>query len=225
MRILLAEDQDKVAHHIASGLREASYAVDIASDGDEALWMAANHPYDMIVMDIMMPCRDGISAVRTLRRKGVSTPVIMLTARSEVEDRVAGLDAGADDYLTKPFSITELLARMRAVWRRQRGDLNTRLRVGDLELDLVARSAARNGRDIPLTNREFALLEFLMTCSPRPVSKTAIVEHVWDQCFDSGSNVVNVYIRHLRSKIEQNGEAPLLHTIRGLGFVLREAPP
>jgi DNA-binding response OmpR family regulator len=225
MRILLAEDQEKVARHIASGLREASYAVDIVSDGDEAVWMATNSRYDMIVMDVMMPCRDGISAVRTLRRKGVATPIIMLTARSEVEDRVAGLDAGADDYLTKPFSVTELLARMRAVWRRQRGDLNTRLRVGDLELDLLSHCATRNGREIPLTNREFALLEFLMTCSPRPVSKTAIVEHVWDQCFDSGSNVVNVYIRHLRNKIDQEGETPLLHTIRGLGFVLRESQP
>lgn len=221
MRILVAEDNQKVAKHVANGLREASYAVDVAEDGDEAVWLAETNPYDVIVMDVMMPVKDGFSAVKQLRRKGIATPVIMLTARGEVEDRVRGLDAGADDYLTKPFSMVELLARIRAIARRQRGQIHNQLRVADLELDVVNRTARRGERSIELTNREFALLEFLMSASPRPASKTAILEHVWDQHFDSGSNVVNVYIRHLREKIDLPDEVVLLHTVRGVGFVLK----
>ena len=221
MRILVAEDNQKVANHIAEGLREAAYAVDLAVDGDEAVWLATQNPYDVIVMDVMMPVKDGFSAVKQLRLKFVTCPVIMLTARAEVEDRVRGLDCGADDYLTKPFSMVELLARIRALARRQRGEVHNILRVHDLELDIAMRVAKRGQREIELTNREFALLEFLMASSPRPVSKTAILEHVWDQHFDSGSNVVNVYIRHLREKIHQGDEIPLLHTLRGTGFVIK----
>jgi len=224
MRILVAEDEAKVAAHIRNGLQEAGYAVDVAADGTEALWLAGNHPYDAMVCDVMMPGQDGVTVVRQLRRKGVRFPVIFLTARHELADRVAGLDAGADDYLAKPFSMIELLARLRALLRRQRADPVETMRVADLELDLMARTARRGGEEIALTNREFALLELLMTSSPKPVSKTAIIEHVWDQHFDSGTNVVNVYVNYLRAKIDRPGVAPLIQTIRGVGFALREAP-
>ena len=223
MRILVAEDETKVAAHIRKGLQEAGYAVDVAADGTETFWLATNHPYDAIVCDVMMPGQDGLTVVRQLRRKGVNVPVIFLTARHEIQDRVAGLDAGADDYLAKPFSIIELLARLRALLRRQRADPIDQLKVADLELDLLARTARRGGIGITLTNREFALLELLMTSSPKPVSKTAIIEHVWDQHFDSGTNVVNVYVNYLRAKIDQPGLPPLIQTIRGVGYALREA--
>jgi DNA-binding response OmpR family regulator len=224
MRILVAEDETKVAAHIRNGLQEAGYAVDVAADGTDALWLAVNHPYDAMVCDVMMPAQDGVTVVRQLRRKGVRFPVIFLTARHELADRVAGLDAGADDYLAKPFSMIELLARLRALLRRQRADPFETMRVADLELDLLARTARRGGEEIALTKREFALLELLMTSSPKPVSKTAIIEHVWDQHFDSGTNVVNVYVNYLRAKIDRPGVAPLIQTIRGVGFALREAP-
>jgi len=225
MRILLAEDVSKVAEHIRAGLVAEGYAVDVAVDGDEALWLAETNTYDAMVLDVMMPGKDGFTVVRLLRRKQVSTPVIFLTARHEVEDRVRGLDAGGDDYLTKPFSLTELCARLRALLRRQRPQGSNVIRVGDLELDLIEHKAARAGLQIELTRREFALLEFLMSSSPRPVSKAAIIEHVWDQHFDSETNVVNVYVKHLRSKIDREGWKPLLHTLRGVGFALREEMP
>jgi DNA-binding response OmpR family regulator len=202
MRILVAEDEAKVAAHIRNGLQEAGYAVDVAADGNEALWLAGNHPYDAMVCDVMMPGQDGVTVIRQLRRKGVRFPVI---------------------FLTKPFSMIELLARLRALLRRQRADPVETMRVADLELDLLARTARRGGEEITLTNREFALLELLMTSSPKPVSKTAIIEHVWDQHFDSGTNVVNVYVNYLRAKIDRPGVVPLIQTIRGVGFALREA--
>jgi two-component system copper resistance phosphate regulon response regulator CusR len=222
MRILVAEDEPKVAEHIRRGLSEAAYAVDVAQDGEEALWLAENHPYDAMVLDLMMPERDGMSVLRQLRRKGVTTPVIFLTARHGLEDRVKGLDAGADDYLAKPFSMVELLARLRALLRRQRATPTDKLHVADLELDLASRTVVRQGLSIELTNREFSLLELLANASPKPVSKTAIIEHVWDQHFDSGTNIVNVYINYLREKLDRPGLPPLIHTIRGVGFVLRE---
>ncbi len=222
MRILIAEDEARVATHIRNGLVEAGYAVDVAADGHEALWLAESNPYDALVLDIMMPGADGITVVRQLRRKGIHAPVILLTARHELEDRIRGLDAGADDYLAKPFSMSELLARLRAVLRRQRAEPVDRLRIADLELDLLSRTAHRGGEKIALTNREFALLELLMISAPKPVSKTAIVEHVWDQHFDSGTNVVNVYVNYLREKIDRPGWAPLIHTVRGVGFVVKE---
>lgn len=221
MRILIAEDVDKVARHIRQGLEAEGYSVDVAADGEEVLWLAEIHPYDVLVLDVMLPSKDGFSVVRQLRRKQIMTPVLFLTSRAEVEDRVRGLDAGGDDYLTKPFSMAELLARLRALLRRQRPQASNLLRVADLELDLVAHCAVRCGERIELTRREFALLEFLMSSSPNPVSKTAIVEHVWDQRFDSQTNVVNVYIKHLRNKIDRPGWQPLLRTVRGVGFALR----
>jgi DNA-binding response OmpR family regulator len=225
MRILVAEDDAKVAEHIRRGLREAGYAVDVATDGPEALWMAENHPYDAMVLDVMMPGQDGLTTLRRMRHKGLNAPAIFLTARHELEDRVRGLDAGADDYLAKPFSMVELLARLRAVLRRQRAEPLDRLRVADLELDLLARTAHRRNEEISLTNREFGVLELLMLSSPRPVSKTAIIEHVWDQHFDSGTNVVHVYVNYLREKIDRPGWPPLIHTVRGVGFALREPAP
>ena len=225
MRILLADDERKVAEHIRAGMVAEGYAVDVAHDGDEALWLAESSTYDALLLDINMPLKDGITVVRLLRRKGVVAPVIFLTARDDIEDKVRGLDAGADDYLTKPFSIVELLARLRAVLRRQRPQATNLVRVGDLELDLVTHAARRAGEQIELTRREFALLEFLINASPKPVSKTAIVEHVWDQHFDSETNVVNVYIKMLRRKIDRPGLAPLIHTVRGVGFALREGEP
>jgi DNA-binding response OmpR family regulator len=225
MRILLAEDERKVAEHVRAGLTAEGYAVDVAGDGDEALWLAESNTYDALLLDIGMPHKDGITVVRLLRRKNILAPVIFLTARDDIEDKVRGLDAGADDYLTKPFSIVELLARLRAVLRRQRPSAVTVIKVGDLELDLVSHEARRNGAQIELTPREFSLLEFLISNSPKPVNKTAIVEHVWDQHFDSETNVVNVYIKMLRRKIDPPGSEPLIHTVRGVGFALREGQP
>lgn len=225
MRILLAEDEPKVAQHLRQGLAAEGYAVDLAVDGDEAIWLAKNHPYDVMALDVMMPGKGGFTVVRQLRRDQIFTPVIFLTARGEIEDRVRGLDAGGDDYLVKPFSLAELLARLRALLRRQRPQSFNVLRVGDLELDVVAHTARRAGREIDLTKREYTLLEFLMSSTPKPVSKTAIVEHVWDQHFDSETNVVNVYINHLRRKIDRPGLKPLLHTLRGRGFAIREDEP
>jgi DNA-binding response OmpR family regulator len=225
MRILLAEDERKVAEHVRAGLVAEGYAVDVAGDGDEALWLAESTVYDALLLDVTMPHKDGFTVVRLLRRKGVMSPVIFLTARDDVQDKVRGLDAGADDYLTKPFSIVELLARLRAVLRRQRPQALNLVKVGDLELDLLTHEARRAGEQIELTRREFALLEFLINSSPKPESKTAIVEHVWDQHFDSETNVVNVYIKLLRRKIDRPGWLPLIHTVRGVGFALREEKP
>ena len=222
MRILLAEDEPKIAEHLRGGLVAEGYAVDVVHNGEEALWLATENDYDALLLDVTMPHLDGFSVVRRLRRKQILTPTIFLTGHDEVEDKVRGLDAGADDYLTKPFSITELLARLRAVLRRQRPQATTVMRVADLELDLVTHQARRAGKNIVLTPREFALLELLMHHSPKPVSKTAIVEHVWDQHFDSGTNVVNVFIRLLRQKIDDAQPQSLIHTVRGVGFALRD---
>lgn len=222
MRILVADDDAKAAGLLVQGLKAEGYAVDLATDGDEAIWLAETNPYDTLVLDVMMPAKDGFSAVRHLRKKGIATPVIFVTARGEVEDRVRGLDAGGDDYLAKPFSLAELLARLRAMLRRQRPQATNVLRLADLEMDLLSRKVRRAGQDIVLTNREFALLEFLLVNSPRPVSKMAIVEHVWDQHFDSQTNVVNVYVNYLRNKVDLPGSRPLLHTVRGVGFALKD---
>ena len=223
MKLLLAEDDAKLLRHLAAGLRGAGHVVDCAQDGAEARWTAENGSYEALVLDIMMPQIDGVSLVRSLRRRGVAIPIIFITARGEVRDRVAGLDSGADDYLVKPFSLDELLARLRALSRRNRAEISQVLRVGDLELDLVAHSVRRGVRNIELTNREFALLELLAQSSPKTVSKSAIVERVWDQHFDGGTNVVNVYINYLRSKIDQSGQPSLIRTVRGIGFAL--VPP
>lgn len=222
MRILVAEDDPKLRSHLKQALTQVGYAVDETGDGQEALWLGREYPYDAAVLDISMPGMDGVTVTRTLRHLGLTFPVLLATARGDLRDKVGGLDAGADDYLVKPFSTEELLARLRAVLRRRRPELSSILRIGDLELDLRARSARRAGGNLVLTNREFALLEALAEASPRTVTKTSLVERVWDQHFDSGTNVLNVYINYLRKKVDLPGMLPLIHTIRGVGFALRE---
>lgn len=222
MRILVAEDDPKLRSHLKQALTQVGYAVDETGDGQEALWLGREYPYDAAVLDISMPGMDGVTVTRTLRHLGLTFPVLLATARGDLRDKVGGLDAGADDYLVKPFSTEELLARLRAVLRRRRPELSSILRIGDLELDLRTRSARRAGDDLVLTNREFALLEALAEASPRTVTKTSLVERVWDQHFDSGTNVLNVYINYLRKKVDLPGMLPLIHTIRGVGFALRE---
>ncbi|HEV2695738.1 MAG TPA: response regulator transcription factor [Verrucomicrobiae bacterium] len=222
MRILLAEDEPKVSEFVCLGLMAEGYTVDIVANGDEAIWLAEENTYAALLLDINMPFKDGFTVVRHLRRKQINVPVIFLTARDDAEDKIRGLDAGADDYLTKPFSIAELLARLRAILRRNRTQSSTMIRVGDLQLDRTAHQAHRAGTAIRLTPREFALLEFLIINSPKPVNNKTISEQVWDQHFDSGTNVVNVFINQLRKKIDRPGLPPLIHTVRGKGFALRE---
>jgi len=225
MRILVAEDDPKVRSHVVSALRAVGHAIDETGDGEEALWLLLEHPYEAAILDITMPGRDGVSITRAVRTAGHMFPILLATARGEVRDKVSGLDAGADDYIVKPFSTEELLARLRAFQRRARPDLGSMIQIADLQIDLRSRVARREGREIPLTNREFALLEALAEASPRPLPKSTLVERVWDQHFDSGTNVVNVYINYLRKKVDLPGCVPLLHTIRGVGFVLREEAP
>lgn len=225
MRVLVAEDDPKLLSHLVKALRAAGHVADATGDGEEALWLLGEHPYDAAVLDISMPGMDGVTVTRTARKRGCTTPVLLATARGELRDKISGLDAGADDYMVKPFSTEEMLARLRAIVRRQRPELSMVLRIADLELDLRSRMARRGEEVISLTNREFALLEVLAEASPRPVSKTTLVERVWDHSFDSGTNVLNVYINYLRKKIDVPGKAPLIHTVRGVGYVLKEEAP
>ncbi len=220
MRILLVEDERKVASFVARALRERSYTVDIAATGEQGMQLASTEPYDAILLDIRLPGLSGIEVCRQLRQSGLETPVLMLTARGLVEQRVEGLDAGADDYLTKPFALAELEARVRALIRRGFGKSSGTLRCQDLELDRHRRRAKRGEKGVPLTSREFALLEFLMLRSPDPVTRTEIVEHVWDCHFDSESNLVEVYINRLRQKIDRDGGPKLIQTVRGMGYAL-----
>ncbi|HHV63360.1 MAG TPA: response regulator transcription factor [Firmicutes bacterium] len=218
MRVLVVEDEPKIASFVKRGLEEEGYAVDVAGDGESALDYAQSAQYDILILDIMLPKRDGVSVCQELRRRGFRAPILMLTARDAVDDRVEGLDAGADDYLVKPFAFKELLARMRALLRRPREVGPTRLQVGDLTLDTATRRAERRGRVIDLTLREYALLEFLMRHKGQVLSRTQIAEHVWNFDFYSESNIVDVYIRYLRLKIDANWEPKLIHTVRGVGY-------
>jgi DNA-binding response OmpR family regulator len=222
MRILVAEDDARLRRHLVAALREAGHEVDETGDGIAAAGLLENHMHDAAVLDISMPGMDGVSVIRKARECGCRAVMLLSTARGEVRDKVAGLDAGADDYLVKPYSTEELLARLRAAERRVIPESSNLLRVADLEIDLLARTARRGDTQIVLTNREFALLETLANASPRPVSKASLVERVWDQYFDPGSNVVNVYVNYLRKKIDLPGFKPLIHTRRGVGFALRE---
>ena len=223
MRILLVEDDKKVASFIRKGLEEEGYAVDVAADGEAGLFMGLDRLHDLIILDVMLPKKPGFQVLRELRQAKAATPVLMLTARDTVEDKVQGLDAGADDYLTKPFVFAELLARVRALLRRRAEARSPRLQVADLLLDPATRSVTRDGQPITLTNREFALLEYLMRNAGRVLTRTAITEHVWDYDFDSGTNVIDVYVNYLRKKIDAGHEPKLLHTVRGAGYVLRES--
>jgi len=225
MRILLVEDDAVIASSLSKGLREEAYAVDVATDGDAAVSQAAINPYDAIVLDVMLPKRDGFAVCRELRQRGLTTPVLMLTARDAVRDRITGLDTGADDYLTKPFEFGELLARLRALLRRGPALAPTVLRVADLEVDTRAQRAMRAGREVALTTREYALLEFLARNAGRVVGRAEISDHVWDDNYDPVSNLIESYINRLRRKLDAPGLPPLIHTRRGAGYVLAEAPP
>ena len=224
MRILLVEDDEKIAGFIVKGLRSAGFAVDHAGDGQEGLNMAVFEPYDLLVVDIMLPLLDGLSLIRALRGKGVNTPVIILSAKDRVDDRVRGLEAGGDDYLTKPFAFSELLARIQALIRRTSGMTDpTTLTCGDLTMNLMKREVIRAGRRMDLQPLEYSLLEYLLINCGRVVSKTMIMEHVWDYNFDPMTNVVEVRICRLRDKVDKGFQDKLIHTVRGAGYVMRQA--
>ena len=220
MRILLVEDERDAAHMLAKGLREHSHAVDVAHDGDEALERAAVNDYDLLVLDVMLPRRSGLEVCRDMRRGGSTVPILMLTARDAVESRVAGLDAGADDYLTKPFAFDELLARVRALGRRMPAIRPDVITVDDLSIDTRAKAVTRAGRSLDLTAKEYALLEFLAQRSGEVVGRAEIAEHVWDDTFDPFSNLIEVYVQRLRRKTEADGGSRLIFTRRGQGYLL-----
>jgi DNA-binding response OmpR family regulator len=222
MRILVVEDEKKVANFIKHGLEEERYIVEIAGDGITGLDIAMNNHFDAMLLDVMLPGKDGFTLLREIRDAGISTPVIMLTARGNVEDRVSGLDLGADDYLPKPFSFEELAARLRSILRRSSPEKTTKLRCGDLILDTVSHLAYRQGREIELTTKEYSLLEYLMRNKNRILSRSTITQHVWKHNFDPESNIIDVYIKRLRSKIEKDDIKPLIQSIRGVGYRMRE---
>lgn len=224
MRLLVVEDDRKIAELLIQGLKEAGFAVDHAPDGINGLHLALTEPYDVAVIDIMLPRLDGLRLIEEMRGKGVKTPVIILSAKHSVDDRVRGLQKGSDDYLTKPFAFSELLARVQALIRRSSGSLEpTRLTVGDLSIDLLKREVVRSGRRIELQPREFSLLEYLMRNAETVVSRTMILDHVWDYSFDPQTNVVDVLICQLRNKIDKEFDPHMIQTIRGVGYVLKSS--
>jgi heavy metal response regulator len=224
MRVLVVEDDAKIASFITKGLEQAGFAVDHAADGEDGLFMATSAPYDAAVIDIMLPGRDGLSVIAAMRQAKLATPVIILSAKHSVEDRIRGLQTGSDDYLVKPFTFAELLARVQALIRRSsRVTEPNRLTVGELSVDLVTRETIRSGQTIELQPREFSLLEYLMRHSGRVVSKTMILEHIWNYHFDPQTNVVDVLVCRLRNKIDRDYEQRLIHTIRGVGYVIKDA--
>lgn len=225
MRILVIEDEKKIASFIARGLKEQGHAVDIAASGEAGVAKALVNPYDLIILDIMLPGRDGISLCQEIREKDKDVFIMMLTARSRPSDKVEGLQAGADDYLAKPFDFDELLARIAALARRSRGGLSEILRVGDLEVNTRTQEVIRGGIPISLTAKEYALLVYLMTHSGRVVTRTMISDHVWNEEFDTFTNVIDVYVNYLRNKIDKPHAKPLIHTLRGTGYMLSENAP
>ena len=224
MRVLVVEDDQKVAAFIQRGLEQEGYAVDLLRDGTLAGEQARVVDYDAVVLDLMLPSRSGFEVLRDIRARKPSLPVVILTARDAVEDRIAGLDSGADDYMVKPFALAELSARLRAVLRRGAPRENL-LRVADLEMDTVSRIVRRANKRVELTAKEYALLEYLMRNSGRPLTKSLMIEHVWDVHFDTVSNVVEVHINALRNKIDRGSAAPLIHTVRGVGYMLSDTAP
>jgi heavy metal response regulator len=220
MRILVVEDEKKIADFVRRGLREEGHAVDVATDGEQGQFMATTEDYDLVVLDILLPKMDGLSLCRKLREEGETAPILMLTVKDSVADKVRGLDAGADDYLTKPFAFEEFLARVRALLRKRDGGRPTSLRVDDLEIDLVAHKVTRAGRPVPLTPKEFSLLEYLVRNAGTVVSRTMIAEHVWDINFDPFTNIIDVYVSYLRKKIDHGHDHPLIRTVRGRGYEL-----
>jgi len=221
MRILLVEDERQVASFVTRALQENSYTVDLAETGEKAIELARQTPYDSILLDVRLPGVSGLEVCRELREAHIDTPILMLTARSLVEQRVEGLDAGADDYLTKPFAVAELLARVRALVRRRLNDGGRLFRYADIEIDRHQRRVTRAGRSIPLTAKEFALLEFLMGRAPDVVPRSEIIERVWDVHFDTETNLVEVYINRLRQKLGVEGESKVIHTVHGIGYCMR----
>ena len=220
VRVLLVEDDVRISNFIAKGLRENAYAVDTAFDGEEALYQASINDYDIVILDVMLPIKDGFEVCRELRKEELTTPILMLTARDAIDDRISGLDFGADDYLVKPFDFKELLARLRALLRRQIEIRPPRIVVADLEIDTTARRVWRAGREISLTAKEYALLEYLAREQSKVVGRAEIAEHVWDENFDAFSNLIEVYIKRLRSKIDDGLSTKLIHTRRGAGYIL-----
>lgn len=220
MRVLIVEDDRRVADFLKKGFKEESYAVDLCTAGDEAVDYAEANAYDLIILDVMLPQKNGLMVCRELRQKNILSPILMLTARDSVEDKVRGLQAGADDYLTKPFAFSELLARVQALLRRSRDYKKTILKIDDLELDPFTRKVTRGGKLISLTGKEYALLEYLMRNQTRVITQSMIIEHVWDMNCDLASNVVNVYINHIREKIDRGFARPLIHTVRGAGYTM-----
>jgi two-component system copper resistance phosphate regulon response regulator CusR len=220
MRILLVEDDSRIANFLAKGLREGAYAVDVASSGGDALYRSEINSYDLVILDVMIPEVDGFEVCRRMRKAGMRSPVLMLTARDGIDDRVRGLDNGADDYLVKPFEFRELLARIRALLRRPVGLQSPEIHILDLVLDTRGQSVKRGGRPISVTSKEYSLLEFLARNAGRVIGRAEIGEHVWDEQFDPFSNLIEVYVNRLRKKIDTPGATPLLHTRRGAGYVL-----
>jgi DNA-binding response OmpR family regulator len=224
MRLLVIEDDTKVANFIATGLRQEGYAVDVLAEGTEAAGQALAFDYDAVILDLMLPGRSGFQVLREIRTRKAALPILILTAKDSLDARVAGLDSGADDYMVKPFALAELSARLRALLRRGTVRENT-VRVGNLEMDTVRRQVRRAGRAVDLKPKEYALLEFLMRNADRPVTKSLIIEHVWNIHFDSISNVVEVHVNALRNKVDRGFDRPLIHTIRGVGYMLSDTPP
>ena len=220
MRVLLAEDEPDAAHLLAKGLRERAFAVDIAADGEQAAYLASINEYDLIILDVMLPLKDGFEVCREMRSAGSTAPVLMLTARDDVRDRITGLDSGADDYLVKPFDFHELLARVRALLRRSESFQPETLEAGDLRINTRSHAVERDGQSITLTAKEYALLEYLTRRAGQVVSRAEIGEHVWDEKFDPFSNLIEVYIKRLRLKIDEGRELKLIRTLRGEGYLL-----
>jgi two-component system copper resistance phosphate regulon response regulator CusR len=223
MKILIIEDEKKVSEFLRKGFSAESYSVDVAGDGAEGSRLARTGMYDAIVLDLMLPRKDGVTVLREIRKEKVNTPILILSARSDVEDRVEGLNLGADDYLPKPFSFSEVLARVRSLLRRTSTDVSDAvLRIADLKVDLLARKVERAGETIALTNKEFEVLEYLLRNKGRVISRVILTEHVWDMNFDSGTNIVDVVINRLRRKIDDDFSPKLLHTVRGVGYTMKE---
>jgi heavy metal response regulator len=221
MKILVVEDEKKVGAFIKKGLEEDSYSVELAHDGDKGEELAVAQNFDLIILDILMPKKDGLTLLKELRAKQISTPVLMITAKGSVDDKVKGLDSGADDYLVKPFAIAELLARVRSLLRRGPAEKSTSLVVGDLALDLVSHKARRGDKLIELTAKEYTLLEYFMRNANKVLSRTIISEHIWNYNFDTGTNIIDVYINHLRNKIDGGFDKKLIHTVRGVGYMMK----
>ncbi|MGI1691472.1 heavy metal response regulator transcription factor [Thermoanaerobacter uzonensis] len=223
MRILIVDDEENLVNALYKALKEEGYSVDIAQDGLEGLEYAKMNVYDVIILDIMLPGMDGIKILENLRNEGINTPILMLTAKDATEDKVKGLDTGADDYMTKPFELCELMARIRALLRREAPTKSPILKLADLELNTLTRQVKRGDKEITLTSKEFALLEYMMRNAGRVLTRTQIADHIWDYEFDGFSNIIDVYIRYLRKKIDDDFENKLIHTIRGSGYCLKES--